>query len=223
MANYEIVAFYSNSEAELETHAAKMGALFGFDVRYEKIPGSELAVTALLTEQSVVTMFSRDVLKWRKLLKYVYAINRPVILVGKDDDPEAFNHLHVPVGYLTENKEKAVWANFFQHCNRQADIKLVVPSEKDDNIAQMVADNLFFIEQVLEKSAVKFTKTFTKGSFEQNLKSIFQTSTQSVVLVLLPFRLFSFYIPSNLRVVKKYSHTPTMLISRDDKLYIPCH
>lgn len=223
MANYEIVAFYSNSEAELQIHAVKMGTLFGFDVRYEKIPTSELAVSTLLTEQSVVTMFSRDVLKWRKLLKYVYVINRPVILVGKDDDPEAFNHLNVPVGYLPENKEKAVWANFFQHCNRQADIELTVPREKDDNIAQMVADNFFFIEQVLEKSAAKFKKTFTKDSFEQNLKNIFQTSTQSVVLVLLPFRLFSFYIPLNLRIVRKYSHTPTMLISRDDKLYLPCH
>lgn len=222
-SKYGIVAFYHEEEAEIATHAAAISAFYHLQLRYEKLPELPAAVSAFIEEDTVLCIFERSVFPFRKLLTYVYALNKPVIIVHKNDRPEVFHRLKVPVGYLQENKEKVVWANFFQHNNAGSRIELVVPKERDEGIATMVRNNLEFIENIFRKSGAIYGKTFVDGSFEKNLKKIFQQSDDCIVLLMRPFRLFSFFIPYNIRMFRKYAHTPTMIIPRDDSLYIPCH
>ena len=114
MANYEIVALYKEHESEVSAHAVAISEMYHLTLRFEKVPEMETAINSLLNQNTVLCVIHRSVFKFRKLLKYVYAITKPVIVVHPNDSPEVYNRLKVPVGYLQENKEKVVWANFFQ-------------------------------------------------------------------------------------------------------------
>lgn len=223
MDNYEIVAFYQNAEMEISRHAEAISKMYHLRLRYEKVPQLPEAIVTLLGTNTVLCILDRTTFKFKQLMKYVYALNKPMIVVHKNDSPEVYNRLRVPVGYLQENKEKVVWANFFQHNNPNCDLELVIPREKDENIAFMVKNNVDFIEQILQKSKASYKKSFVEGSFERNLKKLFQQSDDCVLFIMRPFRVFSFYLPYNIRLFRKYAHTPTMIIPRDDALYIPCH
>ena len=87
----------------------------------------------------------------------------------------------------------------------------------------MVNNNLEFIEKIFQNSNASYSKSFVEGSFEKNLKRIFQEEEDSIVFIIRPYRIFSIFIPYNIRLFRKYAHTPTMIIPRDEKLYIPCH
>lgn len=223
MSNYEIVAFYKDSESEVATHAVAISEMYHLALRYEKAPDVEVSVNTLLSQNTVLCIFDRAVFSFNKLMKYVYAINKPVIIVHSNDSAEVYNKLKVPVGYLQENKEKVVWANFFQRNNENSQVELVVPKERDEDIAFMVKNNVDFIENIFQKSEARYTKNFVEGSFEKNLKKIFIESDDCIIFIMRPFRVFSFFIPYNIRLFRKYAHTPTLIIPRDDSLYVPCH
>lgn len=223
MSNYEIVAFYKDSESEVAVHATAISSMYNLTLRYEKTPEIPASISTLLNQNTVLCMFDRAVFRFGKLMKYVYKIDKPIIIVHPNDSPKVYNNLKVPVGYLQENKEKVVWANFFQHYNASSRIELVVPKEKDEDIAFMVKNNVDFIENIFEKSGARYTKVYVDGSFEKNLKKIFIESDDCIIFIMRPFRIFSFFIPFNVRLFRKYAHTPTLIIPRDDSLYVPCH
>lgn len=223
MANYEIVAFYRENEREVAEHAGAVSRMYHLQLRYEKVPRIAKAVSALLGQNTVLCIFTREAFGFRQLMKYVYALNKPVIITGAGYSSVVYNRLKVPVGYLQENKEKVVWANFFQRNNPSCEIELVIPKEKDEGIATMVRNNLKFIENIFGKSSARYIETFAEGSFEKNLKRIFNENSDSVVLIMRPFRVFSFYLPYNIRLFRKYAHSPVLVIPRSDSLYVPCH
>ena len=223
MSDYNIIAFYRETQTEISKHAEAVSKMYHLQLRYEKVPRLPTSIAALLGQNTVLCMLDRTIFKFRKLMKYVYTLNRPVIIVHPDDSAEIYNHLKVPVGYLQENKEKGVWANFFQRNNPNAEIALVIPKEKDEIIVSMVKNNVAFIENIFQKSGASYQKSFVEGSFEKNLKKIFQENNDCVVFIMRPFRIFSFYLPYNMRLFRKYAQTPAMIIPRNDSLYIPCH
>lgn len=223
MNDYEVVAFFRTDKTEISAHAENLCKLYRLQLRYEQMPGEPFAVSALLNQNTVLCMLDRTTFGFRKMMRYVYAIDKPVIIVHRNDSPDVYNCLKVPVGYLQENKEKVVWANFFHHHNGGSRIELVVPKEKDEDIAIMIANNVRFIEQILHNSKSAYEKCFLEGSFEKNLKRIFRDSSDCVVFLMRPFRIFSWHLPYNIRLFRKYAHTPTMIIPRDEELYIPCH
>ena len=221
--DYEIVAFYRHKESEVSAHAEQVCATFGLGLRYEKVPGTASAIAAILNEKSVICLFNWDFLGTYRLMKYVYYLSRPSLIVRSDWTKDGYLHLKIPVGYLQENKEKVVWANFLQKHNANVDIELLVPKEEDSGISTMVNDNLFFIKKILANSEAHFKETFAEEDTGTNLKNTFKTADNSMILVMRSFRLFTFYIPFRLRMFVKYGHTPTLIIPRDDELYIPCH
>lgn len=223
MSVYEMIAFYKETEAEVREHAEKFAELYGFKVRYEKYPAADSGIFALVGENTVICMFNRDQMTLRKLLKYVYGVKKPALIFSNSYAWEAYNSLKLPVGYLQENKEKVVWANFFQRNNPQSDIELLIPEEKDVKIAGMVSNNVNFIENIFNNSAAVYKKNYLSLPFERLLKFIFQKQERSVIFIMLPFRVFSFFVPYYLRIYRRYAHTQVLLIPRDDELYIPCH
>ncbi|WP_251622133.1 hypothetical protein [Odoribacter lunatus] len=220
---YEIIAFYRETEREVQIQAERFAGLYGFHVRYEKYPSVASQVSVLVGEDTVVCLFERGRLNFHKLLKYVYSVKRPALIYSGEEMGEVYNCLRLPVGYLTENKEKAAWANFFLHNNRQARVEVWVPRERDERIAGMVEDNLIFIEKVFTDSGVVYKTEMAGVSFEKLVKSLFQTSEKAMIFLMLPFRVFSFFVPYYLRLYKRYARTPILLIPRDETLYIPCH
>lgn len=223
MARYEIIAFYKKDKAEVVAHAAKISASYGWDLRYEKAPEMPESLITMFTEDTVACVFSRDSFGFFKLLKYIYQLKKPVFIVRERFSTESYDLLKVPVGYLQENKEKVVWANFFQRSNPSARIELVIPEEKDEDIAGMVENNVAFIENIFDNSDAKYTKTYLKGSFEKILKVTFKKEERSVIFLMRPFRIFAIYRPLNLRLFNRYAHTVVLIIPRDDELYVPCH
>lgn len=223
MANYEIIAFYKDSEDEITIQAGKLHEFYGLEVRYEKLPVDETSIGAFLSDKTVMCLFNRDYLGFHKLLKYVYRVGKPMLIVRSSYSCEAYNHFNIPVGYLQENKEKVVWANFLQRYNPNSTIELTIPEEKDEGIAHLVQNNVSFIENIFNNSGARYTRSLFKGSFERILKDTFRKTDDAIVFLMRPFRLFSFYTPLNLRIFRRYAHTPTLIIPRDDELYIPCH
>lgn len=223
MSDYGIIAFYKESESEISVHAEAISKMYHLQLRYEKVPALPESISALLGQNTVLCILERTVFGFRKLLKYIYALSKPVIVVHRNDSPQVYNRLKVPVGYLQENKEKVVWANFFQHRNARSTVEMVIPKEKDEDIAFMVKSNEDFIENVFKNSGAHYTKTYVNYSFEKSLKNIFVASSDCIIFLMRPFRVFSLYIPLNLRIFRKYAHTPALIIPRDDALYVPCH
>lgn len=223
MAKYEIVAFYKHKEAEVADHAGKLSSIFGLDLRYEKVPRSASAIAAILNEKSVICIFNWDFFGKYSLMKYVYHLPRPSIVVRTNWPLTSYMHLKVPVGYLQENKEKVVWANFLQKNNPDMDIELLVPTETDAGIVSMVSDNLFFFRKILTASGAHFVEKVTQDGTGKSLQEAFRTTDDGMVVIMRPFRIFSFYYPFRLRQFLKYGHTPVLIIPRDDELYIPCH
>ncbi len=223
MVNYEVIAFFLHEQQEIANHAETLGKKFSFSVRYEQLPRIETSITSLLNEKTILCLFSRDILKFSKLLKYIYVIKKPALLTSFSYSTEAFDSLQIPVGYLQENKEKVMWANFFRRRNPEAAIELLLPKENDANISAMVKGNTAFMENIFLKSGATYKKTQSPANFEKTLKLTFKTQEKSLVFLMRPFRIFSLYIPYTLRIYKRWGHTPILIIPRDDKLYIPCH
>lgn len=224
MASYEIVAFYKDKELEVSTQASRISTLFELEIRYEKLPEKSAAVGALLAERTVLCLINQEILPFGRLMKYVYHLNKPVLLFRPGYSLEVYNNLKLPVGYLSENKEKVVWANFFQRQNKNSSIELMIPKEKDQEIAHMIYNNVSFIRNIFDKSEARYTETIFEESFEKMLQHIFKNTDDAVIFMMLPFRIFSFYLPQNLRILRKYGHAPTLIIPRAEALYIiPCN
>lgn len=223
MADYEIVVFYRENEAEIADRARVVGEKFRLRVRFEKLPGAVGAVKALLGEKTIFCMLARETISFFKLMKYIYALDRPVLVVSQCISQETYNHLQVPVGYLQEHREKVVWANFLQRHNPDSEIVLVVPQERDEGIAEMVSDNVDFIKHVLQKSEACYATILTKVGYERSLKKVLGGEEKCVVLLMRPFRIFSFYFPYAVRLFRRYEPTAVLFIPRSDSLYIPCH
>ncbi|MDL2251332.1 hypothetical protein LJC12_00600 [Odoribacter sp. OttesenSCG-928-J03] len=223
MVNYEIIAFYKENKEEVLIHAEALKEKLNLDLRYEKMPSNRKSTRKLVTENTVLSIFNRTTMNYRTLLKYVYEIPGPVLLVSPSDSLESYDKLKIPVGYLMENKEKVVWANFLQKKNSSIAIELLIPTEKDDNIRSMVASNVRFMENVLDNSNSVYTKSLIDKGFEDLLKTTFVNTKDGVVLVMRPFRVFSFFIPPNLRLYDSHGRSQVLLIPRDDELYVPCH
>ncbi|MDR1755607.1 MAG: hypothetical protein LBR65_01415 [Culturomica sp.] len=223
MAVYELIAFYRETEEETAGCARLWADFFQLDIRYEKLPEVESSVGMFVTEHTVLCLISREFLSFRKALKYVYRLSKPVLLCGSACKPKSLLKFTVPVGYALENKEKALWVNFFQRRNPQVDVALVAPLEKDPWIAQRVEGNVGFIERVLENSGGNFRRSSFAGTFKRLLTGLFREPENGTVFLMRPFRLCSWVIPQNLRVCSRYPHTSTVIIPRDESLYIPCH
>ncbi|MDE5610737.1 MAG: hypothetical protein K2I90_01815 [Odoribacter sp.] len=223
MSDYHIVAFYKEDKAEISSHAEAISRMYGLPLRYEKLPSLPSAISLLVGADTVFCILNCTIFGFRRLMRYAYALEQPVVLVHPSDSLEVFRYLKVLVGYLQENKEKVVWANFLQRHHPDSPIELIVSQEKDENIATMVQNNVTFIEQVLQMSKVSYTKRLLTGSLEKNLKDLFGRSDSGLLLVMRPSRIFSFYLPFPLRLFRKYARTPMMLIPKNDSLYVPCH
>lgn len=223
MIDYEIVAFYRRSETEISVHAERVGRVFGLGVRYEKAPSKASAIVAMFDDKSVFCMFNWDYFGKYKLMLYVYNLLRPCLIVRDSWSTDAYMHLKIPVGYLQENKEKVVWANFLQKYNPALDIELLVPKESDSEIISMVDSNLEFIRNILDHSKATYKETHGELGSGDHLRDIFKKTDNGVVLIMRSYRLFSFYFPFRIRMFLDHGHTPTLIIPRDEDLYIPCH
>lgn len=103
---YEIVAFYKQEIEEIRECAENIGRLYGWRYRCEKIPGSGKLLSACMGEDSVLCLLKRKSYSFYRLMKYVYALNKPVLVLQDHFSADTFQQLKIPVGYLKENKEK---------------------------------------------------------------------------------------------------------------------
>ena len=220
---YEIVAFYKQEIEEIRECAENIGRLYGWRYRCEKIPGSGKLLSACMGEDSVLCLLKRKSYSFYRLMKYVYALNKPVLVLQDHFSADTFQQLKIPVGYLKENKEKGIWANFLQRHHPGCRIEIIVPREKDEHIAAMVRNNLAFMERILKHSEARYQVVNEEKSFEKSLIKVLQDLSPGITLMMRPFRLFSFYYPYTVRLYRKHARSEVLIIPRDDSLYIPCH
>lgn len=223
METYGMVAFYGTSPDEVAPHAETMGRMYRLAVRYEPLPSVPSSVSSLLGKETLFCLVERSACGYRRLLRYLYAVRKPFVIVDRASSPESCAHVTLPVGYLAEERESVVWANFFRRRCPEGSLELLVPRERDAGIAAMVGNNVDFMENVLVKSGVAYRKYRMEMSFEKCLREVFRTYDGRLVLLMRRFRLFPFFIPYNLRLFRRYARVPVMVIPRDDELYIPCH
>ena len=203
--------------------AENIGRLYGWRYRCEKIPGSGKLLSACMGEDSVLCLLKRKSYSFYRLMKYVYALNKPVLVLQDHFSADTFQQLKIPVGYLKENKEKGIWANFLQRHHPGCRIEIIVPREKDEHIAAMVRNNLAFMERILKHSEARYEVVNEEKSFEKSLIKVLQDLSPGITLMMRPFRLFPFYYPYTVRLYRKHARSEVLIIPRDDSLYIPCH
>ena len=90
---YEIVAFYKQEIEEIRECAENIGRLYGWRYRCEKIPGSGKLLSACMGEDSVLCLLKRKSYSFYRLMKYVYALNKPVLVL---QDPGCRIEIIVP-------------------------------------------------------------------------------------------------------------------------------
>ena len=193
---YEIVAFYKQEIEEIRECAENIGRLYGWRYRCEKIPGSGKLLSACMGEDSVLCLLKRKSYSFYRLMKYVYALNKPVLVLQDHFSADTFQQLKIPVGYLKEN---------------------------DEHIAAMVRNNLAFMERILKHSEARYEVVNEEKSFEKSLIKVLQDLSPGITLMMRPFRLFPFYYPYTVRLYRKHARSEVLIIPRDDSLYIPCH
>jgi len=204
MMKYEIVAFYKQEIEEIRECAENIGRLYGWRYRCEKIPGSGKLLSACMGEDSVLCLLKRKSYSFYRLMKYVYALNKPVLVLQDHFSADTFQQLKIPVGYLKENKEKGIWANFLQRPHPGCRIEIMM-------------------ERILKHSEAPYEVGNEEKSFEKSLIKVLQDLSPGITLMMRPFRLFSFYYPYTVRLYRKHARSEVLIIPRDDSLYIPCH
>ena len=197
---YEIVAFYKQEIEEIRECAENIGRLYGWRYRCEKIPGSGKLLSACMGEDSVLCLLKRKSYSFYRLMKYVYALNKPVLVLQDHFSADTFQQLKIPVGYLKENKEKGIWANFLQRHHPGCRIEII-----------------------LKHSEARYEVVNEEKSFEKSLIKVLQDLSPGITLMMRPFRLFPFYYPNTVRLYRKHARSEVLIIPRDDSLYIPCH
>lgn len=220
---YEIVAFYREDKSEVEEAAERMGGLYQLRWRCEKTPSDEKSIAVFVGEECVLCLFERESFGFYRLMKYVYALDKPVLLLREEFPLEKAWHLRIPVGYLQESKEAVVWANFLQRRCPDCRIELLLPREKDEYVADKVRDNAVFMEGVLKRSEARYERVEQGKSFERTLVGALREEASGMVFMMRPFRFFAFYYPHVLRLYRRYARCGVVMIPRNDALYVPCH
>ncbi|GHV66760.1 hypothetical protein FACS1894199_10850 [Bacteroidia bacterium] len=223
MDNYELIAFYLKDAGEVSAHAHALRNKLNLEVRFEKLPKKVEKIREMATRNSLLAVFSRDAMSYRRVLKYAYHFPNPVLLVSEADSLFSYAHLKLPIGFLKENKEKVVWANFIQRRNNFISLELIVPTEANNDYAYMVESNAIFIENILDGSDAQYRKTIFPGGFNSLLTHLFKNTAEGVLLIMRPYRFFSWWIPTYLKLYEKFGKTQIMLVPHDEELYIPCH
>ena len=92
---YEIVAFYKQEIEEIRECAENIGRLYGWRYRCEKIPGSGKLLSACMGEDSVLCLLKRKSYSFYRLMKYVYALNKPVLVLQDHFSADTFQQLKI--------------------------------------------------------------------------------------------------------------------------------
>lgn len=223
MTDYSLVAFYQKEPSEVKATALAVSRIFRLSMRLLPLPYRVKEMQTVLTENTVLGVICMKEHQLLKCLKYVYALPCPVLIVPEKVDCTDCADLKIPVGYERETRECAVWANFLYHRNPGLNLELIVPKEWDSGIAAQVDDNLSFMKNIFIKSQIPYRETFMPYSFEKSLGLIGQKAQKEIILMMRPFRLFSYYIPNLFRLIFRGDRAAVLVIPRDESLYLPCH
>ena len=162
----------------------------------------------------------------KKAIKFIRSSRFPVMTVTQDcQDAFSYKHVLLPLDIERQNKEKALWAGYFSRFYGSV-VHILYPKYKDEGLAQLVNDNVAFVEKLYENLEV----TYEKHEIEpQNYLDAYglefapQVSAGVEVIMMTRYYTLADVLtgPRERKIIGK-TGLPVLCINQRDDLYVLC-
>jgi hypothetical protein len=163
----------------------------------------------------------------KKALKFIRQSRFPVMTVNFMVEYEAMNYKHVllPLDIERQNKEKALWAGYFSRFYGSV-VHILYPKYKDEGLAQLVNDNVAFVEKLYENLEVTYEKHETEPQKYLDAYGLeFAPQVSAGVEVIMMTRYYTLADvltgPRERKIIGK-TGMPVLCINQRDDLYVLC-
>ena len=163
----------------------------------------------------------------KKALKFIRESRFPVMTVNFMVECEAMNYKHVllPLDIERQNKEKALWAGYFSRFYGSV-VHILYPKYKDEGLAQLVNDNVAFVEKLYENLEVTYEKHETEPQKYLDAYGLeFAPQVSAGVEVIMMTRYYTLADiltgPRERKIIGKTT-MPILCINQRDDLYVLC-
>lgn len=162
----------------------------------------------------------------KKALKLIRQSRFPVMTVTETvEDATRYKHVLLPLDMERQNKEKALWAGYFSRFYGSV-VHILYPKYKDEGLAQLVNDNVAFVEKLYENLEVTYEKHETepqKYLDAYGLEFAPQVSVGVEVIMMTRYYTLADVLtgPRERKIIGQ-TGMPILCINQRDDLYVLC-
>lgn len=218
---YDVIAFYKNTKEEVQFYVEQLNQHTQWHIRYEQLPNVHKLITAFFGEDTTLCIINRNALSDKDLYKYVYKLERPVLIIHNQASISYLRCTCLPVSYARETKEIVAWANYIQRTTDSQMIDIIIPREKDENFVNGVYNNLYYLRKVFTDASARFQMTQVEVKFDPMLQ-IMLYKADRLILTMRPQSILPFIKPQIFKSLPKTS-AQIFIIPTAKNIYVPCH
>jgi len=164
----------------------------------------------------------------RKALHWIQHSRIPCLCTSCfEPEPEAYKHVILPLNVRKQDKEKALWAGYFNRFY-QSTVHILYRRYKDAFLRQNIHDNLLFTEKLYANLNVNY-QVHCVDSTDENIDSFAFTYAPQLNATLTVVMMTNYYNvadlifgPQELGVLKKIKKVPVLCLNERDDLYVLC-
>ena len=164
----------------------------------------------------------------RKALHWIQNSRVPCLCTSCfEPEPDAYKNVILPLNVRKQDKEKALWAGYFNRFY-QSTVHILYRRYKDEYLRQNIQENLLFTEKLYANLNVNY-EVHCVDSTDENIDSFAFTyapelkATLTVVLMTNHYSMADVILgPQELDVLRKIKKIPVLCINERDDLYVLC-
>ena len=164
----------------------------------------------------------------KKALRWIQGSRIPCLCTSCfEPEPEAYKQVILPLNVRKQDKEKALWAGYFNRFYRST-VHILYRRYKDAFLQRNIKENLIFTEKLYANLNINY-QIHCIDSTDENIDSFAFTyatqlqATLTVVMMTSHYNLADLILgPQEMNVLKKITKIPVLCINERDDLYVLC-
>ncbi len=163
-----------------------------------------------------------------RLLKMFRASRIPYLFVNKAiTSSSLYKKIILPIDASKETKEKVLWASYFGRFN-EAEIKVMIPTAKDEYLLRYLSNNLKFIKKIFKNLDVKYNVLNTSEKLEKIDEAAIITAAEenAGLVIILSTKSYGMIDllkgPRELALITNQQQVSVMCLNQRDDLYVLC-
>ncbi len=162
----------------------------------------------------------------KKAIKFIKESRFPIMVVAnKPKNDNHYNEVLLSLDMERQNKEKALWAGYFNRFNNSI-VHILTPEYKDEGLAKLVKDNVDFVEKLYANLDIKYKLTSHKSSsyFDKSALEYAKNHNigTSIIMMTKYYTLADIITGPRERKIIGKSDIPLLCINQRDDLYVLC-